>query len=440
MSDRKTSRLISPRTVLGEENKIHIAEDPFNLIMEMAGRENRETDFSGENLTGAEYHNWDFTGSNFSDTDLTNASFINCILEKCTFNGTIMKNTRFDRSKFNESTFTNCRIKNSSFKLVRFNRCIINSSFDRCNLSNCVAISADIGNITFKDCDMVGSFFKVKHLKGEDIRTISFINSDLSIMNIKTQEQNTIHVIFTGSKLIGMYLEYLIIKGDMIGNNFTGSSLTACEFKSNTLKTLNFSSCVLNYVTFDGCNMKEILFHLAETDNLNLISSTVENCDFNHLVKESNLGVWKSKLLSCSFLDNKFLTLKATKETILEKCTFKGGTINSVIKNVTLIDSNFSDTELFLKIEESKIKNCNFSNSSFNDTFIRKNIFEGVSFSKIIFFEVNIINNKYKNTTAEEITGEPGDDFGKDDKSVFFPEERLVVIKTKSKKNSSSSS
>lgn len=54
MSDRKTSRLISPRTVLGEENKIHIAEDPFNLIMEMTGRENRETDFSGENLTGAE--------------------------------------------------------------------------------------------------------------------------------------------------------------------------------------------------------------------------------------------------------------------------------------------------------------------------------------------------------------------------------------------------
>lgn len=67
MYGRKTSRLISPRTVLGEENKIHIAEDPFNLIMEMAGKENRETDFSGENLTGAVYEGWNLKGSNFEN-------------------------------------------------------------------------------------------------------------------------------------------------------------------------------------------------------------------------------------------------------------------------------------------------------------------------------------------------------------------------------------
>ncbi len=85
-----------------------------------------ETDFSGINVSGAEFFNLDLTSSSFSDShlaevkfegcDLTSVDFTRAELVECSFTESVLNGTDFSYSTVNYGNFTDADLAGSIFQ------------------------------------------------------------------------------------------------------------------------------------------------------------------------------------------------------------------------------------------------------------------------------------------------------------------------------------
>ena len=501
MTERKTSRLISPKTVLGKENEKYIAGDTFNLIMEMAGKESRNTNFSGEDLTGAVYEDWNFKKSNFENCKLINAKFINCNLRECNFNGATIKNSTFERSNMGSSTFIDCEVSGSSFKFGRLNNCSIKSNFTNCDLSNTVSTGSKFNSTKFDKCNLVGSVIDITMGSEDDSsRIISFVDSDLSSSTLKGTNDVSTHIKLGNSKMIGAELADLIVHKDtMEGTDFTKSDISSCTFSRCSLEDVNFSRAKISNTLFHKCSLIKSMFKYGTIKGLVFDNSTAENVQFGRLSDESSLSLKSSSLIGSHIWwteeldlvmseDSKLINckinvvsgyLKATQPT-LEGCLFTGSALefdlengsvkkcdftkmifsvfkvsdikfennkfsassfsDSQISGSSLIGNSFNDVK-FKKsaLIRSEFKNNEFSATSFSGSSISFSSLIGGSFNDVEFKESIMVGNKYKDIDINNVVGDRKslDDVSKE---IFFPEEFPVTIRAKSKSRKSASS
>ena len=223
----------------------------------------RKTDFTGADLTGANFKIADLTGANFTNAWLSGAMFDDAILEGVIFTKATLKGVNFSNAIFKHKNFESCNLDNVNFE---------NADLTGANFTN-----ASLENVNFKNTDLTGA---------------NFTNARLFKANFQKAILND--VIFT--------------KAMLSKANLSNAILRHMRFDSCNLDNVNFENTDLRWSSFEDASFK-----FAVLKNTNLQGANVTNANFNDALfhttsfagiqngdpiksmKESNVGIGQVK-------------------------------------------------------------------------------------------------------------------------------------------------
>lgn len=131
---------------------------------------------------------------------------------------------------FEECEFTGCFFLGGSFRDVTFNECV----FRDCNLSNIPLMQANMGEVLFEECKLVG---------------LDFSSCKKLLFSIKPD-----HCILQMCNFSNLKMNDL---------SFKGSQFMDCDFYETNLSDTDFSNCNLKGSLFEQCDLSGADFRQA---------------------------------------------------------------------------------------------------------------------------------------------------------------------------------
>lgn len=149
-------------------------------------------------LKNGDYEECIFVSCDFSNADLSKLNFVDCTFKQCD-----LSNAKLYGTTFRDTTFSNCKLLgmnfddcNNALMSFSFKGCIMNYSsfsgidirkthFDSCTLQEVDFTKAQMQEVVFDNCDLLGSIFLQTNLKKVDFRTAFnySINPEDNLMN-----------------------------------------------------------------------------------------------------------------------------------------------------------------------------------------------------------------------------------------------------------------
>lgn len=458
--EKKTSRLLSPKKVIGKK----IAEDPMNLIMEMAGRDAPNSNFKGKNLRGAVYDGYNLMGSNFENCDMTGSSFTDCDLTGCNFTNAIMDNIDLSESDLDKSIFINVKMKKGVLKYAKLRECdLTNADFDDSNFTSALLDNSTLINTSFDNTIMIGS--SIKRFRTDENRkvtkTASFINSVMSgILLNGGAEYNTI--VLNGAVLTSSRLDHLFIDGNLTDCDFSKAIIDNCVFQGTDLINTNFSDATIIDSKFQNFILKNVKFYRTKLSEVMFDNVTLDNCVFNKLkidgtaifdgvriintkfkyCREFSMifnGI-RSKIKNSSFTDFIGSITNLVKNTKIDKCIFKDTDLKFNLKETVVIRCDFFNINLKRSVFRiCNIVNCHFEDVEHLENIFKHNLIKDTTFKNVKFIGSKFIDNKYEGVIFEDVD-QDGANMDKGFKELMgIKEEKPLVIKTKKEESSTSS-
>lgn len=125
-----------------------------------------KSDFTGANLSNGIIHTTNFDSNQFKKCDLKETEFITSHIYACDFSGADFSGAKFKTGGFGKNTIADVRWNRTSFVTMWLTDLVFEGTLDDCYFENC-----DFKRVTFKNSNLLNTFFKCKSLK-----KITFIN------------------------------------------------------------------------------------------------------------------------------------------------------------------------------------------------------------------------------------------------------------------------
>ena len=412
-SKSNVSRLVSPTTMGGKKVFRSIAGDPWDIIQGYMEKEGPETNFSGKNLRGAKYEDYDL-----HDCNLTGASFINCNLSGCSFINASMDNINLDNSYMNDvllesASLVGARIRNVIMTNSDLSYAIFNGAdLSRSNLSHSM-----INETSFKGALLRGTQLDMlktpDNYTGEVIST--FERADLTAARLSIRGL----VKISGAFLIGSRIkDVTIIDKELKDTDFSSSVLISVTIRNVKLNDVYFNSTELMKVVFSNCELLNVCFKEFKHDHtynvipksVKFINSNLTGCLFEHLGR-SFIFLEKSNLTNCRFssiieeyTENVIKIGFSGKQSNIIGCNFKNCNlvyITELSSGHILNNCIFNNIKSLEGLNHVSLDDCYFTKTIIKDSFKESRIMNCV-FLESLLFELQIIKSKLFANTFQQ--------------------------------------
>ncbi len=398
-------------------------------------------DFSGVNLTNANFSNAKLRSGKFHYANLTGANFLWANVGNRYYYATI-KDVNFKYANLsNGDGFIGSDIENTSFeyavmKGVTFkNVDVVKGSFQNASL-----VGAEITSASFKNSDFTGAYLNNARLNGADFSGANFIDANLEGISAKWRRGNRS---WSPSKFIGAnFINSSLDKADLRGVDFTSA-----KFKNTTVLLTQYD-CDTKWP--QGYRAGEHGAVLANSDCIpedysppELASLDLSNADMRDLnlksvnLKGANLRgtILSSSDLSSAILDDADLTLASFDcETKWPEGfdPIKAGAYLTVVLDevcwekygpANLEGKNLSGMNLFrVPFSKANLRNANLYQASMGRADLFKADLRGANIGGVDMSSANIRQAKLKGARYDCNTLWP---------DHFNPEEHGAVLDTK---------
>lgn len=207
--------------------------------------------FTGADLTEAEFFDCNLNGANFNKASLVGAKIASCLLNKTDLSNTSMQKSRL----------LNCQAVGANFWLANlFGMFVTNADMHGANF-----LAAKLGASLFKDCDLRFTVFS----RGSTMQVCAFQGCDMQDINLSSIKMMGCD--FNESDLTGSNLTYTVLnKGNFYNTNLTNANLRGASLRSTELDGANFTNANLAATNFTNACSAKAIFTKANTSGSTL--------------------------------------------------------------------------------------------------------------------------------------------------------------------------
>lgn len=379
-------------------------------------------DYSGQDLTGANFSFRDLTGANFSNANLTRAFFINSTLDDANFNNAILTDANFNTAKTLNVKFTNATLINVIFNYLN----LTGSNFSNSNLENAKFEHGNLTNVNFTGAKLINVSLVDTMLTNVNFTNAKVYYAKLSFhLSRYSRKQSEGSYDNTGVETTTLPRRYFWIRSlnnhlkfhlggpniDMSdyepvfrdsttylkNRNISGSNLTNVSLLNANLSGANMSNTNLTNVTMYGAN-------LTNTDlrNAHFMDTNVRYIRGSGDAKILETYRWhvvneRGNLLGAN-LDLRNYNLEGMNLTNINLSNVKLMGANLIGANITgsnLSGALFHDSTLInCRILNSNLTNTNFGNSNLTNADITNSIITSLNLTN-----ANMTNMRISNIT-----------------------------------------
>jgi len=256
------------------------------------GKNLRQADLYGVNLSGANLADCDLYGADLQNSNLNGANLSGAELYFTKLDGAIITNADLSFAYCKKATFQNADLTDSKLPGVDFTDAILsNANFTRADLfsadlARVEASNTNFSNANLSDCEFLGDFtfanftnaeiksgvFHFPFIGSSILNGAIFINTDLSfaIMNRTT--------------LIGANLK---------GANLYGANLTDADLSDTSLNGSNFKRAITENTIFSGATSGPVLNGRSSNLTLSVNAITQQTTISLQLEQSDDLKSWQ---------------------------------------------------------------------------------------------------------------------------------------------------
>ena len=225
----------------------------------------KNANFSGANLSGAEFTNVTLDSANFSNANLTGAIFKAAFATTINFNKADLSNSSLTSVSLINADFTDAKLAgvqtygSANFSTRLDQRTKLPADWQEW-LGFLIGPGAKLRFFNSKSAPLVlpaNATGGIRHLEGLDCYQCSFAGLDLKRANFSK-------AVFTGR------------------TSFDGANLAGANFTSVTLRSIPNQSQELGSLGFKGSTLSGAIFTFADIPNTNFENATLAGASFNH--------------------------------------------------------------------------------------------------------------------------------------------------------------
>ena len=330
----------------------------------------KEKDLTGIRLDCNNMHHWDFSGFN-----LTSANFYHATLSNTDFTDTILTNAELSYANFTNATLTNTDFTNANVEYANFSGTVA-KGFTEAQLKLTESYKEkNLRGINLSSNDLSGWGFNGQRLDAAIFQNATLANADFTDTDVESAN-------FSGT----------------VANGFTEAQLKSTKnYKEKNLRGINLSSNDLSGWDFNGQRLHEAKFENATLTNTDFTDTDVRSANFSGTVAN---GFTEAQLKSTKSYKEKNLSEINLSSNNLSGWDFnRQGLQSANFQNATLTNTIFNEANLnSATFRNAILTNTDFTNASFGyDTDFTDADVRGANFSGTVakyFYEKMLKSTK----------------------------------------------
>ena len=221
----------------------------------------RYLSLTGTLLINSSFSRRDLVYANFSGSDLTDAQFENCLLH----------NADFTHAVIVRANFIAAELPSGQFDYIHSRR----ASFARANVFNATFTHASLASSDFSNCDCRGTDFSFAKLTDANfdrahLKRTRFINADVS--GATFNQSSFSQTMWNGAKLTGAFFN-----GDSKNGDLQDSNLTRCNMQQAHLKDVDLSFASLAHANLDNAKFERVITTMVNFSYASMKNSSISN-------------------------------------------------------------------------------------------------------------------------------------------------------------------
>jgi uncharacterized protein YjbI with pentapeptide repeats len=352
--------------------------DLRGLKLDALPDEIRNVDFSGSDLSNAEFQDLEVYGSDFRRVKGYHIEMYDCEFNNCTFNGSDFSGSNLDFKAIG-CNFSSCDFEHASLYGASFESCDLRSStlsdggnFQNCDLS--YSVFRNLYDFPFVvDCTLYGATFEFEDNKIDDEDYIS----TPKILESVTIEGVLSHFDFSNTNLTGVSfantsLKHINFEGADLDNvDFSNTKFeSSVSFKNANLTDVDFRRCRgLENVDFEGATLNKVQYDDEDVRyfiHSDFSGKSLIGHDFSD---EDMMGdIFTDADLEDADFRNSYLVGVDFENANLKNANFQGATLTRCnLKNTNLENANLEFTNLeWADMKGSDVSFADFTLAKYN--------------------------------------------------------------------------